>query len=402
MKKIAIIGTAGVPARYGGFETLVHQLVKEWNGKFDVTVYCSSKYYPKEDQIPTWEGARLVYVPLHANGAQSIIYDIVTILHAVFYADTLMVLGVSGGIVLPLVKFFTRKKIIVNIDGLEWRRPKWNKWIQRFLKFSEYLAVKYSDADITDNLALKKYTALNYHTLSYLVAYGANHVKPRLPVEADYLAYPFLKEKYAFKVCRIEPENNVHVILDAFSQLPEYTFVMIGNWENSDYGKELLEKYNQYLNIELLAPIYNQEILDLLRSNCSLYIHGHSAGGTNPSLVEAMYLKLPVIAYDVVYNRATTKDAALYFHTAEELKETILTNSKTDFEQLAANMGRLAREFYTWQVIAKRYEDLIRSFDYAYTKSEVKPFFSQLPEKQLKKLNLLHYRHTNKFYDKVK
>ena len=122
MKKVAIIGTAGVPARYGGFETLVHQLVGQLNKEFKLYVYCSNTYYKKEERIKHWNGARLFYLPFNSNGAQSIVYDIISILHALFYADTLIVLGVSGGILIPLVKIFTRKKIIINIDGLEWRR----------------------------------------------------------------------------------------------------------------------------------------------------------------------------------------------------------------------------------------------------------------------------------------
>ena len=141
MKRVAIIGTAGVPGRYGGFETLAHQLVTHLNDQCQLTVYCSKKVYPKHERPNTWQGARLVYLPFDANGVQSIIYDIVSIIHALFYADALIVLGVSGGICLPFIKRLTSKKIIVNIDGLEWRRPKWKKWVRQYLKWSERLAV---------------------------------------------------------------------------------------------------------------------------------------------------------------------------------------------------------------------------------------------------------------------
>ena len=94
-----------------------------------------------------------------------------------FYADILIVLGVSGGLIFPFVRLFTNKKIIVNIDGLEWRRNKWNKWVKKFLRFSEKLAVRFSHADITDNAVIKKYTALVYKSLSHEIAYGADHAK---------------------------------------------------------------------------------------------------------------------------------------------------------------------------------------------------------------------------------
>jgi len=398
MKKIAIIGTAGAPARYGGFETLVHHLVQQWKGKYDTTIYCSKHYYEPHERPKKWEGANLVYLPFNANGAQSIIYDIFSMLHSIFYADVLLVLGVSGGVAIPFIKLFTNKKIIVNIDGLEWRRAKWGKWVKRFLKFSEYLAVKFSDADITDNAALKRYTAINYQTLSYLVAYGANHVKPRPSIPEDFNKYPFLENEYAFKVCRIEPENNVHIILESFLSLPDKVLVVVGNWDNSEYGKDLKQQYAKVDHILLLDPIYNQDELDLLRSNCSLYIHGHSAGGTNPSLVEAMYLGLPIIAFDVVYNRATMKDQGIYFSNTEDLKQKLNTITSNQLKKLSQQMTSLASEFYTWQVIADKYDLLIKSLFHNYQKSMVMSSLSRVPSDTLRELKLSHLKNTLKFY----
>ena len=152
---MAIIGCAGVPARYGGFETLAHHLVRELRRDYRITVYCSAPLYREEERRRRWRGARLLYLPFRANGVQSIVYDIVSILHALFYADRLLILGVSGCILLPFVRLFTRKKIIVNIDGLEWRRNKWSKPVRKFLRLSEYLAVKWAHADIADNRAIQ-------------------------------------------------------------------------------------------------------------------------------------------------------------------------------------------------------------------------------------------------------
>ena len=399
MKKIAIIGTAGVPARYGGFETLVHHLVTQWEGKYDVKVYCSKKFYRKGDRPKRWRGAELIYLPFNANGIQSIIYDIFSILHALFVADTLIVLGVSGGIAIPIVKQFTRKKIIVNIDGLEWRRPKWSLYVQKFLKFSEYLAVKFSDIDITDNAALKRYTAIKYGTLSYLVAYGADHVSRIVPNKNDRSKFKFLGTNYAFKVCRIEPENNIHIILEAFRRLDKERLVIVGNWDNSEYGRELKDKYNSANNIEIFDPIYDQRELDLLRSNCSLYVHGHSAGGTNPSLVEAMYLGLPIVAFDVVYNKATMRNKGAYFSSVENLKELVQNLTSNDKESLSHQMLSVAEEFYTWKVIANKYHKLIMSLDHNYTKTQVDSEWSNLSKENLKELNISHLKNTSKFYN---
>lgn len=367
--KVAIIGTAGVPARYGGFETLAHQLVLKLNRKFDLDVYCSNKYYAINDRKKVWHNANLHYLPLNANGAQSIPYDIISMVRSVFKSDVLLVLGVSGGILFPFIKLFSKKKIIVNIDGLEWKRNKWNFWVKKFLKFSEYLSVKYSDAEITDNAAIQKYTSLHYKSLSSLIEYGADHAT-RVPItDFDKNQYPFLNGLYAFSVCRIEPENNIHLILQAFAELPDRKLVIVGNWDNSKYGVLLRQKYGQLENITLLDPIYEQRNLDILRSNCYVYMHGHSAGGTNPSLVEAMYLGLPVVAFDVSYNRATTEDRAFYFSDVESLKKIIEHNEVIHYKGNRLIMKIVADERYTWDVIAEKYAKLIdqissgKSFD---------------------------------------
>ncbi len=146
-RKIAIIGTAGIPANYGGFETLAEYLTQQLGGALDLTVFCSSKNYPKK-QV-SHNNARLLYIPLNGNGIQSIFYDIFSMLRALFFADTFLILGVSGCIALPFIRFICRKHIVVNIDGLEWKRDKWSSFAKWFLKFSEKMAVKFSDEVIT-------------------------------------------------------------------------------------------------------------------------------------------------------------------------------------------------------------------------------------------------------------
>ena len=153
--KIAIIGTVGLPANYGGFETLTDHLIRNLGEEYDMTVYCSSKKYPSKERKNKYLNARLKYIPLNANGFQSIFYDSFSILHALFYADVLLILGVAGAFVLPFVKLFTRKKIIISIDGIEWRRDKWNLLAKCYLWWAEKIAVKYSHIDISDNESIQ-------------------------------------------------------------------------------------------------------------------------------------------------------------------------------------------------------------------------------------------------------
>jgi len=359
MEKVAIIGTVGVPARYGGFETLTHQLILKLQKQMDITVYCSGKIYKKEERLKEWNGARLLYLPLNANGPQSILYDVIGMIHALFFAETLLVLGVAGALFFPIIRLFSKKHIVVNIDGLEWKRNKWSSPVRRFLKFSEKIAVRFAHVVVTDNAAIQRYVREEYNIQSELIEYGADHVSFQPLMKKYFINYPFLKKNYAFNVCRIEPENNIHLILEAFSFIPAHILVMVGNWDYSEYGKMLRAKYDEYKNIILLDPIYDQRMIDVLRSNCSVYIHGHSAGGTNPSLVEAMHLGLPVVAFDVNYNRETTENKAFYFSSSDDLENIIRMNNIRAFDNCRYNMQEIAKRRYSWSSISEKYQNVI-------------------------------------------
>ena len=396
--KVAIIGTVGLPAKYGGFETLTAHLVEELADNYDFTVYCSSKKYSKEEQIKDWNGAKLKYIPLDANGIQSIPYDTWSIFDAIFKSDVLLILGVAGAWILPFVKMFTRKKIIVSIDGIEWKRDKWPLAAKLYLWWAEKMAVRFSHIDISDNESIQDYTSLRYKTISRVIEYGADHTKVNItPTSENLEKYPFLSEEYAVKVCRIEPENHVHTILKVFSEFPEKKLVLVGNWNNSSYGTELKEHYSQYKNITLLDPIYNQEIIDLIRGNASLYIHGHSAGGTNPSLVEAMFLGLPIISNGVSYNRTTTEHKAFYFSTEEELKEILSSITKEDLSNCASQMKKIAERRYTWKKIAKKYLNLIEEAFAIKSKTNVCASISAIDKNILDKYHLEHLKNAKLF-----
>ena len=357
--KLAVIGTVGLPAQYGGWETLSEQLVTYLDREYDISVYCSSMAYASRPD--KYRNARLVYLPLKANGVQSIPYDIVSMLHAYRKNDLLVILGVSGCIALPLLKLITKKKIVVNIDGYEWKRAKWSPLAKKFLKFSEAVAVKYADAVVTDNKVLQDYVRSEYGRESTLIAYGGDQAKTSVLAESDLQRYPFLSEPYAFSVCRIEPENNIHIIVEAFSRsgLP---LVIVGNWKQSEYGKALQDKYSTAQHLHLLDPIYNGDELSPLRSNATLYIHGHSAGGTNPSLVEAMWLSLPVIAFDVSFNRASTEDCAKFFSSSEALVDcaTRLFANEAERAELSKQMHEIAVRRYRWEGVSAQYDTLFK------------------------------------------
>lgn len=348
--KVSIVGTVGVPANYGGFETLVENLLS--NGmaeKSQVTVYCSGKSYARK--IDYYKSAKLEYINLNANGVSSIFYDIASILTAIKKkSDCILILGVSGALVIPFVRIIKPKiRIVTNIDGLEWKRAKWSKLAKYFLKFSERLAVKFSHVVITDNQAITDYVNSEYDKASLTIAYGGDHAVLDMP---DSVESP-VNFEYALSVCRIEPENSVGLILEAYS-LTNKNIIFIGNWQNSEYGQELREKYSGFNNIHMLDPIYDVGLLYAYRSNASAYVHGHTAGGTNPSLVEMMHFSVPILAFDCCYNRETLKGQGTFFSNPDSLKEVINSNQEKCTKSIL-EVKSIANRFYTWEVIAKKY-----------------------------------------------
>ena len=275
MTKVAIIGSVGVPARYGGFETLADQLVQHLSEKIDITVYCSKHQYTR--RLDKYYNAKVKYVALQANGVQSIPYDIISILRSFRDNDVLLILGVAGVFVLPFIKWFSKVKVIVHIDGMEWKREKWNRYAKAYLRYAELISFKVADRIVADNQAIMTNIDSQYHDKTEFIAYGTDHVV-KSSLEAKLLSKLEIRSKrYAFSVCRIVPENNVLMIIEAFEKL-NMDLVIVGNWYDSEYGISIWQRYLDCEHIYLINPIYNQKELDSLRSNCELYIHGHSAG----------------------------------------------------------------------------------------------------------------------------
>ncbi len=361
MKKVAIIGTQGVPAQYGGFETLVENLLGKYcPAEVEYTVFCSSRDYAERKEV--YKGAKLVYIPLRANGVQSIPYDMWSLAGALGRGyDAVLILGVSGCMALPLFRLFYRGRIVVNIDGLEHQRDKWGGFARWFLRASEAMAVRAADLVVADNKGIADYVEKVYGLQPRVIAYGGDHAQRELPEQRQQeLLHSLGLEPgaYALSICRIEPENNCHLTLEAFARRGQ-ALVFVGNWERSAYGRELKARYAGQGGgaIRLLDPIYDLDTLYTLRRHCNAYIHGHSAGGTNPSLVEAMHFGMPIFAYDVVYNRETTGNAAHYFSSAEELAAQLAAADAAALQTNGRTMLELARREYTWGHVAAQYVD---------------------------------------------
>lgn len=357
MKKVCIIGSCGVPANYGGFETLVEMLTAFKPRNMDVTIFCSEPHY--KEKLESFNGCRLKYIGLNANGMQSVFYDIISMCKSLFISDAMLILGVSGCVALPIIKLFYRGSLVVNVDGIESRRAKWNWLARTFLKVSEFIAVKFAHVVISDNEGIRKYIIDCYGVDSHVIAYGGDHTSKRQLTDGVLSTYPFLAKKYYFKVARIEPENNIEMILAAFSKIPSATIAIVGNWNASEFGTQMFKKYGALPNIKLINPIYDLKILDQIRSNAFCYIHGHSAGGTNPSLVEAMSLGLPILAFDVCFNRYTTENLASYFKDESELISLVSSIDGLDCIPMESQLVDLANSKFTWKKISEDYYSIL-------------------------------------------
>jgi glycosyltransferase involved in cell wall biosynthesis len=349
---VSIIGTAGIPARYGGFETLAENLVKNKTEVIEYTVFCSAKLY--QEKAKNYLNANLRYINLNANGMSSIFYDFIAMLLSL-RSDVMLILGVSGSLFLPFIRLIYQGRIIINIDGIEWKRDKWNKLAIFFLRIFEKIAVRFSDFVICDNQGIIEYITEKYKQQPILIEYGGDNVNE---IRMNKQENDFCKIFYAICVCRVEPENNIHLILEAFSKQTEIPLVIVGNWKNSSYGLTLLKKYVDFTHLYLLNPIYDSDTIDSLRSNASIYVHGHSAGGTNPSLVEAMFLGLPVLAFDCVYNRYTTENQGLFWSNVDELYTYIVQYENLKFGNMGKKMKQIAERRYIWNKITSQYEAL--------------------------------------------
>lgn len=360
-KKVALIGTNGIPAKYGGFETLTEYLAKYLNEEFEITVYCANT--TKEKRLKKYLNSKLVYIPFKANGWQSLIYDAISIFHALFYSDVLVILGFSGVFAFPFTVFF-KKKIVFNIGGIEWQKVRGKKVFAALevvsKKWFEGICVHFSDVIVVDNQVLLEYVKSTYNITSVLAEYGGDHAIYQPINNTIKEKYPFLSKNYDITVSRAQEDMNIHILIEAYKKIPGRNLVVVSNWEISDYGIQLkINNKNKYPNIFLQDAVYNLDELNAIRSNGAIYFHAHSLCGTAPSLTEAMSLGLPVLCFDAETNRATTEGKSIYFMDQQSLIEILSNLNESTIRQLGADMKEIAQRRYTWGRIVGLYKNCI-------------------------------------------
>jgi hypothetical protein len=353
---IAIIGTRGIPNHYGGFEQFAEYLSLGLTKRgHSVTVYNSHKH-PYQGQI--WNGVDIVhcYDPEQRTGTVGqFVYDLNCIIDTRRKDfDVILQLGYTSSSIWGWLLPKSKSVITTNMDGLEWKRSKFSPKVQRFLKYAEKLGVEYSDYLISDSLGIQDYIRKEYNKESLYIPYGADlFSKP----EVKYIREFQIEEyRYNMLIARLEPENSIEIILDgqvlSSRKLP---FIVIGN-HNTTYGLYLKNKFKGEKSIKFVGGIYDMTLLNNLRHFSNMYFHGHTVGGTNPSLLEAMSSQALVAANDNIFNRSILQDDAFYFKTSNDVKKLLESIDKVNGKSKIFSNEKKIAVTYSWKTIVDQYE----------------------------------------------
>jgi glycosyltransferase involved in cell wall biosynthesis len=357
--KIAIIGTRGIPNFYGGFEQMAQYLaVGLLNKGHEVTVYNSHTHPYQQNE---WNGVKLIHCYDAENRigtAGQFVYDFNCIMNARKYNyDVILFLGYTSSSVFG--RLFPKNAVIIsNMDGMEWKREKYSRPVKQFLKYAEKLAVKYSQFFIADSTVIQTYIDAKYKIASKYIPYGAEIFANN--DEGTLTKYNVTPYNYHMLMARMEPENNIDMILNGFhNSHSDKKFIVVGNCNNS-YGKLMYEKYCKDERILFVGGIFDGEITNTLRVFCKLYFHGHSVGGTNPSLLEAMASKALIAAHDNQFNRAVLGTDACYFDSPAAVKQLVETTDHGEKEKnmMQLNLNKI-KDKYNWPAVIDEYEKFI-------------------------------------------
>lgn len=383
IKNVFIIGSKGIPANYGGFETFVEKLTeKQVDKSIKYHVSCLANNYEEFEH----NGARCFNIKVPNMGpAKAVYYDILALKECIKYIKEnnienaiVYILACRIG---PFVGKYKKqlKKIgatlFVNPDGHEWKRAKWNAAIRQYWKLSERLMVKHADLLICDSINIEKYIKEDYkkyNPKTTFIAYGADVDKSKLE-DNDETLINWYKEKginkkeYYLVVGRFVPENNYETMITEFMKSnTKRDFVLITNVEKNKFYDELKQKtrFDKDKRIKFVGTVYDQDLLKKIRENAYGYFHGHEVGGTNPSLLEALAMTELNLLLDVGFNREVGEDAAIYWNkTLGDLSKLIQKADNMLKTEYGYN-GQLAKErikkYYSWEKIIYEYEDLFR------------------------------------------
>ncbi|HER6476031.1 TPA: DUF1972 domain-containing protein [Streptococcus pyogenes] len=379
MQDVFIIGSRGLPAKYGGFETFVEELISHQSSKnirYHVACLSDTKHKVHFD----YKGADCFYLnPPKLGPARVIAYDMMAITYALSYSDQhqiqnpiFYVLGNTvGAFIAPFVKQIHNRggRFFINPDGLEWKRSKWSKPVQAYLKFSEKQMTRQADLVISDNIGIDRYLKQVYPwSKTYFIAYGTQTQPSRLTtadskVRAYFQTFDISEKDYYLILGRFVPENNYETAIKEFmASSTKRDLVIICNHEGNAYFKQLLAETecDKDPRIKFVGTLYDKELLAYIREQAYAYIHGHEVGGTNPGLLEALAHTNLNLVLGVDFNQSVAKSAALYWSKQKgQLAELInQVDAGFDSDRLGKEAKAIIQEHYTWEKIVGEYEAL--------------------------------------------
>lgn len=354
---IGILGTRGIPNSYGGFEQFAGYLSKGLAVRgHEVSVYNSHKHPYQEKN---WKGVNIIhcYDPEYLLGAAGqFIYDLNCIRDARGRkSDILLILGYTSSSVWG--RLYPKTSIIItNMDGLEWKRSKYSAAVQRFLQYAEKWAVQFSNRHVADSIPIKEYLAGKYQIEADYISYGAEipeHIHEELLEK-----FNVRKKDYYLLIARMEPENHIEMILDGLVKSnQQQKILVIGNTNNS-FGKRMVKKFSDQSRVIFAGAVYDADTLHALRACCLAYFHGHSVGGTNPSLLEAMACGALICAHDNGFNRAVLQEDAFYFYANDDVTEVVNNLDTKDTSYMTEHNLQKIRQHHHWDTIIESYEQL--------------------------------------------
>lgn len=360
--KLAILGTRGIPARYGGFETFAEELaLRLIDDGVDVTVYCEAG---EQLQPPLYQGIKLRYLPSPECGPlTTILFDMRCLWDARRGYDVVYMLG-YGATPFCLIPRLWGSRVWLNVDGIEWARAKWSTTAKAYFKIMEWLSTIIPHRVIADAAGIKAHLSHRHRRLPpcSVIAYGAPTVEtaPNMNILHKWGLSP---NQYYLIVCRLEPENHIREIIEGFNLGGSvYPLIIVGNDKaESAYVNSLVALASE--RVRFIGTVYDKEQINSLRYHATAYFHGHSVGGTNPSLLEALGCGNLTIAHDNVYNREVIGPNGFFFQRPEEIKAHVATVESLSNDQrrgLAEAARNRILESYTWDLVARQYLDLIK------------------------------------------
>jgi len=360
---LRILGTRGVPAAHGGFETFAENLAqflvkRGWR----VIVYCQEDGIGPTRQ-DTWKGIERVVIPIADTGSKgTMLFDWRSIRHAAATQDLCLTLGYNTALFCSWLRL-KRVRNIINMDGVEWRRAKWSRGAKLWLWLNDWAGCWLGDHLVADHPRIAQHlqTRVSSGKIS-TIAYGAQRLLGR--DEAAVRRLGLEPRRYLTLIARAEPENSVLEIIRAFSSRPRgVRLVVLGKYDLT-YDYHVAVQAAAGAEVSFVGPIYEKPVIEALRYHSLAYIHGHQVGGTNPSLVEALGAGNAVIAHDNEYNRWVAGDGARYFADLDTLCSVlnqVIDDPPLQAAMRAASIARFESEF-TWDRVLKQYETLLETW----------------------------------------